>query len=299
MQNKIFNKNSCRFESSVNLKGINNPLSVIIQITRRCDLSCVFCSETERMPDATIEDLIKIKNNLKGVSRVYLSGGEPLLRNDLQDILKIFYKDFIIGLPTNALKVDKKSALFIEKYVDFVTVGLDGPRSVTNRVRGDYDGIIKGINILKSKEIPLALCAVVLSSSKKSVPYACQIADVLGAKKIKLILPILKGNALKLPKSEYLNIEEAEKLFRQIKELKKKFDWKVKITMTTWKREVEGYSILVYPNGDTYAWPVYDKKDKVLFLGNLTKESIKSIWQKYPFKLNHLNKYLGRSINIT
>ena len=112
MNNKNYNFNSdtCRFESDNNLEKINAPLSVILQITRRCDLSCAFCSETERMPDQSMEDILRMKNNLLGVPRVFLSGGEPLLRNDLEEIIDIFYKDFIIGLPTNAIKLTEKRA---------------------------------------------------------------------------------------------------------------------------------------------------------------------------------------------
>jgi hypothetical protein len=57
----------------------------------------VFCSETLRMTDPTLTQLEKIRGNLAGVQRVFLSGGEPLLRRDLPDIVDMF-AEFIIGL---------------------------------------------------------------------------------------------------------------------------------------------------------------------------------------------------------
>ena len=33
------------------------PLSVIVQVTKRCDFGCVFCSETLMMPDPTLDPL--------------------------------------------------------------------------------------------------------------------------------------------------------------------------------------------------------------------------------------------------
>jgi len=171
--------------------------------------------------------------------------------------------------------------------------------NITNRIRGNYDKIFKGIGIIKKHKIPLALCSVVLSSTKNSILYACQIADVLEAKKFKLILPVPKGNALNLPKREYMSIKEADKMFSEVKNAKDEFGWKPKITMTTWTLEVEGYSILIYPNGNTYAWPVYDQKDKVLLLGNLLNESISEIWERYPYKESHINKYLGKNIHLS
>lgn len=40
-------------------------------------------------------------------------------------------------------------------------------------------------------------------------------------------------------------------------------------------------------------------KDKVAYLGDLQKEPITEIWKCYPFKLNHLRKYLGKSISVS
>ena len=182
--------------------------------------------------------------------------------------------------------------------IGFVTIGLDGPRNITNKIRGDYDKIFKGIDILKKYDIPFALCGVILSSTKDGVVFACQSADALGAKKFKLILPIPKGNALNLPESEYMSNDDADGLFDELISMKHELGWKVKITMTTWTQEVEGYSILAYPNGNTYTWPVYDQKDKVLYLGNLLEDKINEIWERYPYRQNHINKYLGRNIHI-
>jgi hypothetical protein len=58
------------------------PLSVILQVTKRCNFDCNFCSETLQLPDPTLAELDEIRANLTGVRRVFLSGGEPLLRRD-------------------------------------------------------------------------------------------------------------------------------------------------------------------------------------------------------------------------
>src|SRR6201996_4991052 len=51
------------------------PLSVILQVTKRCDFDCVFCSETLQVGDPTLDRLDVIRGNLAGVQRVFLSGG--------------------------------------------------------------------------------------------------------------------------------------------------------------------------------------------------------------------------------
>jgi len=294
-----FNKNSCRFEISQDEPLSNElPLSVILQVTRRCNFSCVFCSEIEKMTDPTLEEIQRMRDNLYGVQRVYISGGEPLLREDLSDVLDLFYGNFIVGLPTNAVIHTSELMRVLKEKVDFVNIGIDGPRNVTTRIRGDYDKIMKGIHRFREYGISLSLSCVVLSSTKDAVLFTCQIADLVEAKKLKLILPVPKGNALNLPENEYLSREESEALFADVKKAKETYGWVPKITLTTWGSEVEGYSLLVYPDGNIYAWPVYDQPDKVLLLGNLIKDSIKDIWAKNPYKQNHYNKYLGKSIFV-
>lgn len=295
----FFNRNSCRFEVGQGEVSSNDlPLSVILQITRRCNFSCIFCSETEKMDDPTLEELQKIRDNLYGVPRIYLSGGEPLLRKDLSEILDMFYGSFVVGLPTNAIIHTPELMKILKERVDFVNIGLDGPRNVTTRIRGDYDKIMRGIHRFKEYGISLSLSCVVLSSTKDAVLFTCQIADLVEAKKLKLILPIPKGNALDLSASEYLSSEESEALFASVRKAKEVYGWTPKITLTTWGPDVEGYSMLMYPDGNTYAWPVYDQPDKVLLLGNLKVDSIKDIWAKNPYKRNHYNKYLGKSIFV-
>ncbi|MBL9170422.1 MAG: radical SAM protein [Verrucomicrobiales bacterium] len=277
------------------LEAIDTPLSVILQVTRRCNFDCAFCSETTQMDDPTMADLDKMRMNLKGIQRVFLSGGEPLVRADFVEIASMFSQDFIVGLPTNATPGERVAEKLVGK-VSFVNVGLEGPRSVTRKARGDYDKIMSGIRAFKEVGLPLSLSAVVLRSIVDAIPFTCQIADVIGAGKLKLILPIRKGNGLFLEDSEFISEEEAETLFNKLVGMRESFGWTPALRMTTWTPDTEGYSILTYPNGETYAWPVYDAQDKVESLGNLKEMSIQEIWRNYRFKRNHLRKYLGKSI---
>ena len=76
------------------------PLSVILQVTKRCDFNCGFCSETLQMADPTLSQLETIRGNLAGVQRVFLSGGEPLLRRDLPKSLTCIRRSSSVCRPT-------------------------------------------------------------------------------------------------------------------------------------------------------------------------------------------------------
>ena len=270
------------------------PLSVIVQVTKRCDFNCGFCSETLQMADPTLDQLDTIRANLAGVQRVFLSGGEPLLRRDLPEIVDM-YSEFIIGLPTNATRGLVMAPRLAGK-VAFVNIGFDGPRATFSRVRGDYDKAMTGVRAFIATGLPISLSAVVLRSTVHALPYLYQIADVLDAGKLKLILPLRKGNALGLPEREFITVEEARDAFDRLAELRATHDWRPAVRMTPWTAQTEGHMIVIEPNGNVQAWPVYDQPDLFLKLGNLLDEPITAIWQRYPYKASHYAKYLGSSI---
>lgn len=276
---------------------LKNPLSVILQITRNCHFNCQFCSEKDSMPDPTIDELMVFSEHLKGVPRIFLSGGEPLTRSDFKEIVDVFKEGHILGLPTNAIASEKNLETIKENHIS-VNVGLDGPRAVTSSVRGDYDFIMRGVKNFIKNDIPFSFTSVVLRSTMDSVLFTCQMADALGARKMKFVLPIPKGNAMMLDKNEFISESEADSLCEQIAEAKLKYGWKTTYTFTTWNQKTNGYSILVYPNGKTYAWPAIDCPDKVMLLGDLHFDTIEEIWTKYPFKENHVNKYLGSGVRV-
>ncbi|WP_067475248.1 radical SAM protein [Actinomadura hibisca] len=270
------------------------PLSVIVQVTKRCDFDCSFCSETLQMKDPSLEQLKVMATNLAGVHRVFLSGGEPLLRRDLSEVVDVF-DGFIIGLPTNATR-GMDLAPELAGRIEFANIGFDGPREIFRRVRGDYDKVLSGVQAFHRAGIPISFSAVVLRSTLHGLPYLVQIADVLGAGKVKLILPLRKGNALDLPEHEFITVEEATDHFHRLVELRTTHDWAPAVRMTPWTERTEGHMIVIEPNGNTNAWPVYDRPDLWLPLGNILQEPITALWERYPYKENHYAKYLGSSI---
>jgi hypothetical protein len=129
-----------------------------------------------------------------------------------------------------------------------------------------------------------------------ALPFTYQIADVVGAGKLKLILPLRKGNALDLEENEFISLQETGQCFDRLTEARAVHDWRPALRMTCWTPETEGHMILVEVTGQASAWPVYDRPDLLEPLGNLLHEPVSQIWSRYRFKHNHFAKYLGASI---
>ncbi|MEU6406778.1 radical SAM protein [Streptomyces sp. NPDC046985] len=275
--------------------ALTKPLSVIVQVTKRCDFDCSFCSEVLQKPDPTLDQLAAIQKNLAGVGRIFLSGGEPLLRKDFGAVVDVFHGHHIVAVPTNATHAPDHARNIAGK-VSYANVGFEGPRAAFRRVRGDYDKTMAGVRVLQEAGIPLALSAVVYRSTLSVLPYTVQIADVLDATKVKLILPLRKGNALNLADHEFITTEEAESTFARLKEQRAEMQWSPALRLTAWTPQNQGHMIVIEPDGAARAWPVYDAPDLWEYLGNVLEEPITEIWKRYRFKDNHVSKYVGRSI---
>lgn len=275
------------------------PLSVSLQVTRECNLNCVYCSEVGDMPDPSLTIIRKMISSLYGVRRIIITGGEPLMRDDLIEIAQYAKKlQFeTISLATNGVMIRPALAQNLASLIDYVDVTIDGPRNIHNRIRGEYDAVINGIKILQNVGIAFSIVTVLYRENVDSILHICQIADVLGAKKLKIVPPIAKGRGRNVI-SELLNPDELFDTFQRIRSEKERNGWTPRITLTDWNKVGEGHAILVHPNGDVVASPVPSKGSCVELLGNILEEKIESIWERYSYKENHLNKYAEKTLYV-
>ena len=85
---------------------IPNPLALIAEITHRCPLHCVYCSNPLQMIGAkaelSTEDWVRVFHQARdlGILHLHLTGGEPVVRADLKDIVEAAHA---AGLYTNLI----------------------------------------------------------------------------------------------------------------------------------------------------------------------------------------------------
>lgn len=284
------------------INNIKQPLSLTVQVTRKCNLNCKWCSEAKQIKDPTLKDLKFLANQIKGVGRVYLSGGEPLVRDDFTKIINYYSKKFqVLALLTNAIAIDEKMAKFLKGKIKYAKVGIDGPRLINNLTRGNYDEAIVGVKNLISSGIDTSISAMLLKSNLQHIDKLIQITDILGVKQLKLIEPVRRGRSSNFSITAIPTEFEIMKKIKELKLLKKRLGWDTKIEYTFWDKKTEGYSLLVYPNLDVHIWPILDKKiseDASILVGNLYKQNIQEIWANLSieFKKNHIAKYTGISM---
>ncbi|MGH7644452.1 MAG: hypothetical protein ACREMR_02590 [Gemmatimonadales bacterium] len=106
-------------------------------------------------------------------------------------------------------------------------------------MRGDYGQVMGGVRAFLDHGLPISVSAVVYRSTLHALPCTYQIADVVGAGELKLILPLRKGNALDLEEREFISFEEAAQCFERLCELRAVHDWRPALRMTTWTHRLK------------------------------------------------------------
>ncbi|MCE8423291.1 MAG: GTP 3',8-cyclase MoaA [Candidatus Methanoperedens sp.] len=101
-----------------------------ISITRRCNLNCIYCHEEgenglsrNEISQSTIERTVTAATYL-GVNKVKFSGGEPLMRHDLEDIIGSLPDLKDISATTNGVLLKKRAAKLANSGLDRINISL-------------------------------------------------------------------------------------------------------------------------------------------------------------------------------
>ncbi|MEW5759875.1 MAG: radical SAM protein [Candidatus Thermoplasmatota archaeon] len=105
------------------------PFYASFKITHKCNFRCKFCNVwKENVPDVPKEDVKKVLDNIGESSILLLSfeGGEPLLREDIGELLKYAHtKPFYILFTTSERKLESYPMDDYGKYIDFLHISID------------------------------------------------------------------------------------------------------------------------------------------------------------------------------
>lgn len=150
------------------------PLSVPFVLTYRCNGRCTYCGSPSRpagdemSPRQTAAVLQQVLD--AGAERIGLTGGEPLLREDLGELIAVAREaGALVTVNTNGLLVEHR--LDALRDVSLLLVSLDGPSSHHDRLRGlgSFEGAVQGIRAARSAGIPVG---IVCTLTRNSEPMA-------------------------------------------------------------------------------------------------------------------------------
>lgn len=148
---------------------IGYPSHPVWEVTSACNLSCLHCHVAEPIPskdELSTEEGKALIDQLRTVDEFRMlvySGGEPLVRHDLFDLLAYSYhRGFFNVIATNGTLIDAGVARQLKKLgVAGIAVSLDSSRQeVHNKIRtnaGAFAMALNGIKAVASAGIPLQI----------------------------------------------------------------------------------------------------------------------------------------------
>jgi radical SAM protein with 4Fe4S-binding SPASM domain len=164
--------------------GGRTPLEVSIEMTHRCPLECQHCYNNLAMGDMDArkrelskEEYFRILDEITEMGCFWLlfTGGEIFARKDFLEIYTYAKKKgLLITLFTNGNLINEKIADYLREWPPFaIEITLYGRTKETyetlTQIPGSYDRCMRGIELLRSRGLPLKLKTVATTINKHEV----------------------------------------------------------------------------------------------------------------------------------
>jgi cyclic pyranopterin phosphate synthase len=162
-----------------------------ISVTDRCNFRCVYCMPKEvygrdhrfldRKELLTFEEIARVARVFVdgGVRKIRITGGEPLVRRDLERLIEqLAALDVDLTLTTNGSLLPQKARALTDAGLTRVTVSLDALDDATFRALNDVDfpvdRVLDGIEAAREAGLPVKVNAVVKRGANEDqiVPMA-------------------------------------------------------------------------------------------------------------------------------
>ena len=149
--------NTISYGKNIFIKRCVSPIYLILFVTERCNAKCKHCfvntpgkKDTSR-EELTLEEIEKIAQNMDNLLYLLPTGGEPFFREDLPEIINLFYKNNRlrnVGIPTNG-SLTKTTVASVQRILSNcknislgVDISIDGLRERHDHIR-EFPGLFE------------------------------------------------------------------------------------------------------------------------------------------------------------
>ena len=218
------------------------PLRMVAwELTRNCNLACVHCraSATYGPHDGELStgECKKIIDDIAGFSTptVILTGGEPLMRPDLFDIIEYGQsKGLRMVIAVNGTLVDEGVAARLKASgIRRVSLSIDGKdrqgHDSFRAVEGSFDSVVNAARIFLETGLPFQVNTTVTALNVDGIDDIYFLARSLGAAAwhIFLLVPVGRGKGLK---GKELSAGDYEEVLRHLRGIEKRNELEMKVT---------------------------------------------------------------------
>jgi pyrroloquinoline quinone biosynthesis protein E len=285
------------------------PLGLLAELTYRCPLHCPYCSNPLNLSaysdELTLDEWVRVLTEARnlGVLQLHLSGGEPLQRRDLVDIVaQARTLGFYTNLITSALALTPTRAEQLKQAgLDHVQISIQAADASTSDLIAGTPSFHKKIaaaRLVKALDFPLTLNIVLHRRNIEQIEAILTLAEELAADRIELANTQYYGWALRnrtalLPTREQL--QRAETIVRATREhlagrmqiiyvLPDYYSRYPKPCMGGWAR----HQLIIAPNGNVLPC-LAAAQLPALPIENVRNRSLAWVWHESPM----FNRFRG------
>ena len=272
----------------------SGPISMYLCLTHKCPNNCVYCSSKNRSENEELstKQWIKVIKDLQmmNVPIIGLTGGEPMVREDIYEIVKSIDSKSVSTLFTSGVNLTLEKAMKLKECGLFsIGISLDSyDKEKHNKNRNNdkaFEYALKAMNIAREAGLYVMAQTVILKEELKeeNIVPLFKLAKENGAHEVKILEPILSGNLLcveNLDKILYTQ-EDREKLIKIQHKANKRKDMPKITTFAYTESEMKfgcgagTQHSYVSASGDLYPCDFVPMK-----FGNIKENNINNLWSQ-------------------
>ncbi|MCB8877836.1 pyrroloquinoline quinone biosynthesis protein PqqE [Acidisoma silvae] len=180
------------------MSAIPLPMALVAEVTHRCPLRCPYCSNPLEMARAaqevSTEDWSRVfaEAAALGVLHLHLSGGEPMLRTDLPDLIRAASTaGLYVNLITSGVTMDAaKLGILVDAGLDHVQLSFQHADAAEAERIGGMKGAqarkLDAARLIKAAGLPLTCNFVIHRQNLHDVPAMMALASDLGAQRVEI-----------------------------------------------------------------------------------------------------------------
>jgi pyrroloquinoline quinone biosynthesis protein E len=187
---------------------VSAPLGLLAELTHRCPLHCPYCSNpvelTARRDELTTGQWLSVLDAARdlGVLQVHMSGGEPLLRPDLPELIgRASDLGCYVNLVTSGLGLTpSRLAGLVDRGLAHVQLSMQGADAArADRIAGAraHDRKLEAATAVRAAGLPLSVNVVLHRANHDQVGALIALAERMGADRLELANTQYYGWALR------------------------------------------------------------------------------------------------------
>lgn len=195
-----------------------SPMVAYFHVTSKCNLNCIGCYSYEehrnKVSNMSLASVKKVLTNIKksGVSHLVISGGEPMLRDDISEILHYAKNECEferITLISNGI-VPHEKYIGIMNFIDEIAISIEGYDETSSFIRnGSVKTVLDTVRYLSAIDAPVSM---IVTLHKRNIDYISEYTRLSQELRVPFSFSMLtiphgqECNGCELEESDYLRI---------------------------------------------------------------------------------------------